>query len=159
LFGVSANAVDIPSHATLAFAANVFAQPFAIREKLLALVGFGLVAMLSYWKNECRFCLLIVTLVALFPAIRWVAYRTAVEMVDDRLRPGQLARIQFAFRENSGTGKILADLATHNASGLCLIVEVKDRFWVMPCPSPGTARQVYEIKGTDVLAAQVDASK
>jgi hypothetical protein len=154
-FGVSPNTVDIPFHTTLAFAANVFAQPFAIRDKLLAVAGFGMIALLSYWKNRWRFCLLIVALAALFPAIQWVAYRTASEIAHDLLESGQLHRIQFAFREDFGTGKVSVELTAHNASGLCLIVEAKDRFWVLPCRSEGGARQVYEIKSTDVLAAQV----
>ncbi len=105
--GISPSAVDIPYHATLAFAANVFTQPLAIPQKLLALVGFGIIATLCYRKKGWRFYLLITTLVALFPVIQWVAYTTAREMAHDRLTLGPFRRIKFALREHLPWEKFL----------------------------------------------------
>lgn len=160
--GVPPNAVDIPFHATLASAANVFVQASALLEKLLALVGLSIIGLLAYKRQRWRFYLLLATLVALLPAISWLAYCTASDLAEKRLASGDFRGIRFAFRPNSGAqaGDVERALAAYNSAdrGLCLLVAVKDRFWVMPCAPAGTGRRVYEIKGSDVFAAQVDVS-
>jgi hypothetical protein len=158
-FGISEFVVGTSYESTLTVASNVFAQPYAIVTKALALLFVGSLSAAAYKIPRHRTVIAWSTAVILFPIIQVIAARSAQQIAMARLETGAFDRVAFTFRQGVQAPVGWTTSVSDVAPEWCLVHQTSERYFVISCSaSPAQPRRVLEVRSSDVAFAAISSN-
>lgn len=156
--GISLSAVDVPFYYFFLFSFNVLrAHFFAVMASVLAVIGaFTLAAKWRYGNVS-----VLVVLVGQLFFLQWLATITvAADVIKLRTRRDEYPRVSFDFKTPAGIQYPTSLLQANADRTLKIVLETKDRYYVLDQPfdeSDGMLYEgtVYSVAKADVIVTQI----